>query len=245
MSNEEIQNNESVSRLLGELKQVEAPSDFDFGVRARIASGRPVEKGGFRIPVWLAYGAPLVLMLAVGGYFALNSFYSVNDANVPVVAVNENPNMAQPIPAQSSEVASAPPVTKPNEPLVSKNSDVIPHNGIAAAVKKPVAKAKSPGGGSIDLASREGRRIHRTPQIPANDVLNLIGAKGGFEADGWRVQSTTPNSLAERSQILTGDVIESVNGQAVTDKTSFRSTTSLKTVRVRRDGKSVEIVIKN
>ncbi|MEQ1924260.1 MAG: PDZ domain-containing protein [Pyrinomonadaceae bacterium] len=244
MSNEELQNNEPVSRLLGELKHVEAPSEFDFGVRARIAAGRPAEKGGFRIPVWLAYGAPLALVLAVGGYFALNSFYSVGDANVPAVALNEKTNVAAPIPAPSIEVVSVPPTTKPDEQLTAKKPDVV-SNSEVVAVKKPVARAKSSGGGSIDLASREGRRFHRTPQIPAKDVLNLIGAKGGFEAEGWRVQSTTPNSLAERSQIQTGDVIESVNGQAVNDKTSFRSTTSLKTLRVRRDGKSVDIVIKN
>lgn len=244
MSNEELQNNEPVSRLLGELKHVEAPSDFNFGVRARIAAGRPAEKVGFRIPVWLTYGAPLALMLAVGGYIGMNSFYSINNASVPVVAVNENPNIAPPIPAPSVEVAVAPPISKPDEQLVAKKPDVVSDSKVIA-VKKPVAKDKNPDGGSIDLASREGRRIHRVPQIPAKDVLNLIGAKGGFEADGWRVQSTTPNSLAERSQIQTGDVIESVNGQAVTDKTSFRSTTSLKTVRVRRDGKSVDIVIKN
>ena len=243
MSNEELQNNEPVSRLLGELKHVEAPSDFNFGVRARIAAGRPVEKRGFPIPVWLVYGAPLVLLLAVGGYFGLNSFYLVNDASVPVVAVNENPNIAPPIPAPSVEVAVAP-ITQPDDQLVAKKPITI-SNSAVAAVKKPTVKDKNTGGGSIDLASREGRRIHRVPQIPAKTVLDLIGAKGGFDEDGWRVQSTTPNSLAERSQIKTGDVIESVNGQAVTDKTSFRSTTSLKTVRVRRDGKTVDIVIKN
>ncbi|MBK7393905.1 MAG: PDZ domain-containing protein [Chloracidobacterium sp.] len=244
MSNEELQNNEPVSRLLGELKHVEAPSDFDFGVRARIAAGRPTEKGGFRIPVWLAYGAPLALVLAVGGYFALNSFYSVGDANVPVVAVNEKPNVTPPLPAPSSEVALAPPVTKPDEQLVVKKPGVVSDSTVVA-VKKPVAKDKNTGGGSIDLASRVGRRFHATPQIPAKTVLDLIGAKGSFEADGWRVQSTTPNSLAERSQIQTGDVIESVNGQTVTDKSTLRSNTPLKTVRVRRDGKSVDIVIKN
>ena len=244
MSNEDLQNNEPVSRLVAELKHVEAPSDFNFGVRARIAAGRPTEKGGFRIPVWLAYGAPLALMLAVGGYFGLNSFYSAGDANVPVVALNEKINVVAPLPAPSSEIVSAPPVTTPDETLVAKKPEVI-SNSTVAAVRKPVAKDKNTGGGSIDLASREGRRFHRTPQIPAKTVLDLIGAKGGFDADGWRVQSATPNSLAERSQIRTGDVIESVNGQAVTDKSTLRSNTPLKTVRVRRDGKSIDLVIKN
>lgn len=244
MKSEELQDNEPVSRLLGELKHVEAPSDFDFHVRARIAAGRPAEKGGFRIPVWLAYGAPLALMLAVGSYFGLNSFYSMGHANVPVVAVNESPVIAQPIPAPPNEVVSAPPVAKTDEQIIAKKPDVV-SDSKAVAVRKPVAKDKNAGGGSIDLASRVGRRFHATPQIPAKTVLDLIGAKGGFEADGWRVRSTTPNSLAERSQIQTGDVIESVNGQTITDKSTLRSNTPLKTVRVRRDGKSVDIVIKN
>ena len=244
MSNEELQDHEPVSRLLGELKHVEAPSDFDFRVRARIAAGRPVEKSGLRIPVWLAYGAPLALVLAVGGYIGINSFYSVNDASLPVVAVNENPNTAPPIPAPSVEVAVAPPNTKQDAQFVARQPDVVSNNAVVA-VKKPVVKDTSTGGGSIDLASREGRRFHRAAQIPAKTVLDLIGARGGFEADGWRVRSTEPNSLAERSQIVAGDVIEAVNGQAVSEKTTLRSNTPLRTLRIRRDGKSVDLVIKN
>ena len=244
MKSEELQKNELVSRLLGELKHVQAPSDFDFGVRARIAAGRPVKSGGFRMPVWLAYGAPLALVLAVGGYFGLDSFYSVGDANVPVVVVNEKPNIAQPIQAPSSEVASVPPATKPDEQLIAKKPDVDSNNTVAAA-EKPVAKDRNTGGGSFVEASRVGPRFHATPQISAKVVLDLIGAQGNFGTEGWRVETIKPDSLAERSQIKTGDVIESVNGQTVNDKTSIRSTTSLKTVRVRRDGKSVDIVIKN
>ena len=35
---------EEIGRLIGGLKRVEAPKDFDFHVRARIAKGRPVER---------------------------------------------------------------------------------------------------------------------------------------------------------------------------------------------------------
>ncbi len=36
--------NDEIHRLLGTLKRVEAPKDFDFHVRARIAKSRPVEE---------------------------------------------------------------------------------------------------------------------------------------------------------------------------------------------------------
>jgi len=64
MGNEEQKFNEdeSVSKLLGGLKRVDAPNDFDFRVRARIAEGKPEDTTvSWRLAV--RYAVPLVLLL--------------------------------------------------------------------------------------------------------------------------------------------------------------------------------------
>ena len=244
MRNEELQNNderEPVRELLGSLKRVEAPANFDFGVKARIAAGKPAEKRGFHIPVLVGYAMPLVLLLLVGAYFGFNAFYSTKDANVPVVAVA--PTTAAPqLPPPSIEVV---PVPAPEQIAAVKKPEAITAPGVLSVKKPVVVPVTRPDGGSFDEGSSVPRKIYRNTLIPAKDVLTLLGAKGAFGENGWKVDAATTNSLAERSGVKAGDVIEAINDQTVTEKTTLKSRSGIKSVRVRRDGKSLEIVLKN
>src|SRR4051794_1417753 len=75
-----------ISGLLASLKRVEAPGDFGFRVRARIASARPSTGRGSWLPASVAVAAPLGLVLAVGGYFTMTSIYSPATVSPPAVA---------------------------------------------------------------------------------------------------------------------------------------------------------------
>ncbi len=244
MGNEKLHNSEErepVAELLAGLKRVEAPANFDFGVKARIAAGKPAEKRGFRIPALVGYAMPLVLLLLVGAYFGFNAFYSAKDATIPAVAVAPMTSGPQQ-PQRTVEVAPAP---VPEQMAAVKKPDTIAPVA-DVPVKKPVtAPITRPGGGSFDETSGVGHKIYRNTQIPVKDVLTLLGAKGSFDENGWKVETPTANSLAERSGVQAGDVIEAINDQAVTDKTSFKSRSGIKSVRVRRDGKSIDIPLKN
>ena len=242
MGNEKLQNSEErepVAKLLAGLKRVEAPANFDFGVKARIAAGKPAEKRRFRIPALVGNAMPLVLLLLVGAYFGFNAIYSTKDAYLPAVA--EAPMTSAPqLPQPTVEVAPVP----EQMAAVKKPDTIAPVADFP--VKKPVtAPVARPGGGSFDETSGVGHKIYRNTQIPAKDVLTLLGAKGSFGENGWKVEAPTANSLAERSGVQAGDVIEAINDQAVTEKTSFRSRSGIKSVRVRRDGKSIDIPLKN
>jgi S1-C subfamily serine protease len=52
------------------------------------------------------------------------------------------------------------------------------------------------------------------------------------------------SSVAGRSGIKAGDVIEAVNGQVLGSKTSFGSSFTGQNLRVRRDGKSMQIALR-
>ena len=73
MSNEEQKNfdleNDPVRSLLGGLKRVEAPGDFDFRVKARIASGRPAGRPSSWLPALAKLSVPLAVLLLIGGFF--------------------------------------------------------------------------------------------------------------------------------------------------------------------------------
>src|SRR6266700_1296597 len=88
MGNEEqkIYEDEPVSKLLGGLKRVEAPGDFDFGVKARIAKGKPRDGSTSWVLLTVRYTVSLVLLVFVGAYFAFNAFYGTRKVEVPIVA---------------------------------------------------------------------------------------------------------------------------------------------------------------
>src|SRR5437762_10762000 len=101
---------EKIHQMLGGLKRVDAPKDFDFRVKAGIAAGRPSSTSGFRIPTAVRLAVPLVLLLLVGAYFGLNALYSPTGSDVPSVAKYE-PAMAA-LPSSGDETAATEPATK-------------------------------------------------------------------------------------------------------------------------------------
>ena len=73
--------------------------------------------------------------------------------------------------------------------------------------------------------------------------INIVN--GTFGASGWKVESVSPDTLAGRSGVKAGDVIEAINDQVLTEKMSFKGKFNGKTLRVRRDGATMQIVLKN
>src|SRR5688500_12100867 len=79
---------QKISVLLSGLQRVEAPKDFDFHLKARIANAKPADyqKAGM-FPI-LRYAMPLGLFLAVGAGVLVNSSY--NSWQTPTVADGPN-----------------------------------------------------------------------------------------------------------------------------------------------------------
>jgi hypothetical protein len=139
----------------------------------------------------------------------------------------------------------------------AEENDIIPPRAPEAV--RPKAPDREQGGGSIDLSSKEGKRIlprglSTAPKVNANislveqggipigDVLKHLGLDAAPEDAGWRVTSVT--GAAERSGFKTGDVIEAINDRSLVKRTSLTGTVSSKTVRVRRDGKVIVVTLK-
>jgi membrane-associated protease RseP (regulator of RpoE activity) len=119
------------------------------------------------------------------------------------------------------------------------------------------APSLNPGGGSKDFTSGI---VNEVPQkgpnqngrnsvdpaggngsLPAKDVLSTKGADVG---SGWTLGNVKKGSSAERSGLKPGDVVEAIDDKPVSDKSSANGKFAGRSVRVRRDGKTVRIDLK-
>ena len=237
-----------VARLIGTLNRVQAPKDFDFHVKARIAKGRPVERRASWLPASVRYAMPLVLLLAVGGYFGFKTMYSTGEANVPVVAYEPSNPVAMPSNAVENPAAALPTATSetPSTQTVADAKLSDSSNKVTKTVQKTPSltdpKTEKPGGGSVDLGQSNAASIRQPDEIDdnapgpvkkvivsASQFLSSVGISASSAGNGGRVQSVSGS--AANAGIQVGDVIESVNVQTGT-------------VIVRRDGKTITARLK-
>jgi hypothetical protein len=232
---------EEVGRLLGSLKRVEAPKDFDFHVRARIAKGRPAEARRSWLPASLVYGAPLALVLVVGGYVGYRTTSTVEQAGGPAAAAPtaSAPQSAAPSasdvatnPSRISEVPS-------DQTLAGTKMPDAANKATKTAQKTPVTadqKTEKPGG-SYDEAARDSVTI-RQPDVDDNEPappkkaivpVNQFLSSAGVSTSGSTIVSVS--GAATRAGLKAGDIIQAVNVQTGT-------------VRVSRDGKTVSVLIR-
>ncbi len=239
------QENDDIHRLLGGLRQVEAPKDFDFHVKARIAKGRPseVRKPWAWSPVRVAI--PLLLLMTFGAFVGYRVFDQASVQNtVAGVSQVEVPQAGQSVPVTQPE---------PPQPSISDVAVTQPEITSAETPEKlnvkpivktaPTSKTEKPGGGSYDTAAGTGANIiskkdeddlapepqGRRIMISTREFLTNSGISASYAGAGGRI--TSVGGAAAAAGVIAGDVIESVNVQSGT-------------IRVSRDGKSMTFRIR-
>lgn len=260
----------AVAGLLGSLPRVEASNDFDFRVKARIAAGQPTRVAWFPSVVRVAVPLGLVLSVGgYFGYRSMYQPVMPETAVVantePKVASlppgAKDVATASPIASPSSnDGTSDKMVVKP--PAVDDKMIAGTNTGSAKTVENPVGvplTSGDPRGGSFHIDQREGRKVfplgvdprrkilvkphefeNPTP-IPAKDVISQFGVETVYSESGWRVISVKGDSIAEKAGLKSGDIVEAINDQALTEKTTFRGQFAGKSMRLKRDGASVTI----
>ena len=232
-----------VARLIGTLNRVQAPKDFDFRVKARIAQGRPAERRASWLPVSVRYAMPLVLLLAIGGYFGFRTMYSTDELNVAVAVPSPTTSASQPVSPVSDPVTKQAEVTQetPSDQVLAGVKTPDASNRITKTVQKtPVTtdtRTEKPGGGSVDMGQSNAATIRQPDEvddnapgpprrilISASQFLSSVGISASSSGSGGRIQSVSGSAASAGIQV--GDVIESVNVQTGT-------------VVVRRDGKTI------
>lgn len=236
-----------ISDMLGSLRRVESPGDFGFKVKAGIAERRPSNGRRSWLPASAAVAAPLGLVLAIGGYFTLTTYYSPSNVQAPQTA-ELLPAALPRSEAQEQRVVSQLPVTEvPPEPLmVSRQPELQPKTAdLNTAVKRTISARKAPPGnvgGSFDVTSGISREVNAS--LSAKDVLSNMGVDANLAGSSWTVGNVRQNTAAARSGLKPGDVIEAVNDKPISGATSFPGKFAGRTVRVRRDGKVIQVNVK-
>ena len=257
---------QKISQLLSGLKRVEAPKDFDFHLKARIANGRPEEVRPASLFPILKYALPLALFLFVGAGLILNSSYDDWQSGPAVV---ENPQASEPAvvpqpansvqPVRGEEVASAgtesvPEVGSTNQRGTSRGPAVA---GVAKNTSRggwvdftPTSRAPLQPGGSVDRTIRE----IPTPLTPvgtqqkklsAAEALQLLGIDARFENGRWNVRSVKSNEVADQIGVRPGDKVIAIDGRFIDDKTEFDGKAAASMIRVERGSETMDLTAKN
>jgi hypothetical protein len=276
-----------VWQVIDGFKAVDAPKDFDFRVKARIADAKPSD---FRQPLFpaLRYVMGLSIVCLILAFVIFNGFYSFDDKTVPQVAErNFQPpsqiESSSAIASQSEQVAVASvpqnfeneksivEVKKQNieQPGSKKQSRTARGEALFAAVKSARNLQErnrkdddKNSGGSQDRALRPIRvmtpkGIPNSPQtiqnpsefsnvnpITAEQILSQLGIEISSENGNRKVKKIIQNSVAERSNVKVGDIIEAIDGEKLTSEPIRGKIIEGKKLTVVRGAEKVEIPLR-
>lgn len=248
------------------LKQIAAPPDFDFRVKAKIANAKPADFAAAAPPRFLPalrYVLPACAAFLLLGLVIFNAVNFSGNDSAPTIAKGRSETPAANF-SPSNQLSFAPPEivntsietlpVETKQPEVNQNAQFIvnklPRNR-RASTPKPSFEKES-GGGSRDFASTGTREIlpngikqnktitsapnlQKPKQVNDEEILSVAGIETITENGKRTVKTVQQNSLAARSGVKAGDVIEKINDRAGSGKS----------LTVTRASKKIEIVLQN
>ncbi len=254
---------ERVAEMLGGLKRIAAPKDFDIRVRARIAQGRPREilRPNF-FPI-LKYAVPLGLFLVFGSVFFIYNSYdpALDQAIVSVPGASDQPGIVNaPDEVPHTAIASRKTAEEPSAG-VSEPQDTQGEKRVPEQEPQLAAKVKAADGRSVDFRSSRvteprgsftdrALRPAPTPRTPTgmqlnplsvSEALKLIGADASFENSSWVIKTVAAGGVAERMGMRSGDRLKAIDGEPVAETTLFPSKFGARTIRVQRSGALLDL----
>jgi membrane-associated protease RseP (regulator of RpoE activity) len=213
---------EDVSRMLASLKAVDAPQDFEGGVRSRIAERREAPalwRPSFMLVAKFAF--PLLLLIAVGGYLLVSDDRELSRDMVPAIgdgtheiAAIEDTEMGPPGIANTSKGNS--PIARVPVNRGGENTRSVPSGGSQDIGLSPDNSTVFPQGVDPRKANiTNGMRPIGGPIAPES-VLLMIGIFSTCSSTGCVANSVRGGSIAANAGIQGGDVISAVDGRPIT-----------------------------
>jgi hypothetical protein len=265
MRGEDNKKKGGIEELLGGLPRVEAPGDFDFRLKARLAGGKAVPHAYFPRLQFLKISIPAALLVAMGMFIFVSG-----PGDVGSVVVTDVPS---PIPSETERAVIPPrdvrpepavvPIQTPNgtptpehlveravtitDPQVEKpelRRNEVPQRGSEDHALSPSQRRLAPRGidpNSVEVKVPEG--LGSGVEVSVNDILEMLGASGTYEQGGWRVRAVMADGPAARSGLRHGDLVELVNGKPVLRSSTIPQGTVITTMGIRRDGRHVQLII--
>jgi hypothetical protein len=264
-----------VWEMIDGLKRIDAPNDFDFRVKAKIAGAKPADFQSCFLPA-LRYVLPLALVVLVLGLLTFNtSFFfggaqQVADAFVPQTSEKE----IAPTNSFASNQTAASNVT--NEILLANlaGDNVEPSENkeekqfVAAKLSPkprtgaPRKNAKDNFVGSRDLAASKpaerfplnlapNQTVETLPDggnsnsVSDEETLKFLGVEFVRESGTLKITTIRENSPAARSGVKVGDIIEAIDGVKLSAEPKNTKKIEVKKLTVARGAEKIEITLKN
>ncbi len=257
-----------VGELLAALPRVEAPANFEFGVKAKIAAGAEGGRTSLFPLLKIAGSLGIVLIVASLVFFYATLPNEIVVAEDPAPSRTEVAASSAETPAPigtsgpvavddtireddarvSSKARNADPIRERNAPRRSRNrsTDPRPDGNSLVRTLESANVIMPPGFESVDPRNQNRNSNDGAPSSTSLlDVIGILGIDANYTGGRWKVRSVTANSPAERAGVRANDVLEAVDAQTLSEKTSFRGSFSPKVLRVRRDGKSIDLDLQN
>jgi len=244
------------------LKRVEAPQNFDFKLKARIANSKASD---FQPRFAFKFRYALPVLALIFGLLAYNSGFlsskdnqfiagspvapnnpvlpqnsAVSNSSVPETKEQSNESLAALSPKQSVQgisdnviVESSPKIEKKRE---LKNDNF---NGSALKSVKPPVVVQPNGFEQKSIPQNLPNSDKTAPQT-VKDILVTMGINAVFENGKWTVKSVRSNGV----ELKENDVIEALDDQPLSTETINSKTVNGKSLTVTRNGEKLIIKIR-
>lgn len=236
---------EEISTILGSLERVEAPGNFEGMVRTRIAEKRPT--GSTTRPAFLLalkFALPLILLVVLGAVIILSDETSIDQAVVPpvdnsyvkVAEIDQPSGSDDRIATSTNSLRPAPPA--------NRNTNVVRVEDPPMSEDQALSQDNStvfPNGVDPRNAIVSNRRPPETGTITPTSVLAMVGITSSCSRNGCLATDVRSGSIAERSGVAAGDLIEAIDNRLIGSTTQLTGTVSVSSLRILRHGRRLTI----
>lgn len=262
---------QQISRLVGGLDKVSAPRDFDFRLKARIESAG--EKGNYHNPVrqTLRYVlAPAAAVIAAAFVLFQTGFFTPQK-NQPNNIASANMNRQMPVNRENSAASNK--VPENSNPSIIENKDKNSLSNSLVADSKPTnqipkkktnppknrqkdnftgfkdialspSNTRGPKGINPEKKSPDMKNFEQKVSISAKEILNQFGIEIELAGENLKVKSVKESSVADRSGVKTGDIVEAIDDQKLDQGNLSPKFKGGKSITVLRENKLLKIELK-
>lgn len=261
---------QNVARLLGGLKRVEAPKDFDLRLNARIANASPAVRPAWRLIPVLKYALPAIVVFAIAGVMVFRNFSvpgdistaserskPVVDAPPPAVVRVETPLVENGRDTTLAKSETPARVTEPSPVNVARTDRrprVTPVRTATVPLPTPrMSEDKALTGSNVIITppdlNTKGTQVKpddfdTSAPISVRQVLSVLDIDAEFDGTAWKVSSVKKGGFGERSGVQAGDQIEEIDSRKIEENTTYKGSVSAKSIKVRRGDKVVNIELR-
>ncbi len=256
-------------RVLGNLEKVDVPNDFGFSVRAKIANKK--ENKNSLLGTFLKIATPISFALLIGFFVFFNYSKEIIQPNVAnettqenilenkntslneiktekVIAGLDDSNITKNTESKPANISFKEPLKESKQQNENKIiSNLSNKNNSKEETLTSVSAVTEAKKVIVPKGLNQNNKIEKPDAnvVPASFEIEKVLGELGIEIveanNNLTVKSIKKNSVAERSGLKSGDIVESLDNQKVSPKQTSRKVSNGNILTVSRDGKTIEL----